>query len=87
MNISIENAASLQSIYVYLKDYETGELTLLNDEPYSFSIDTPINGIDRFELRISNFTMSDRGFSINNLIFKAIEGNEKIKFVGDFLNW
>ena len=85
MNISIENAASLQSIYVYLKDYETGELTLLNDEPYSFSIDTPINGIDRFELRISNFTMSNEALEFNNLIFKVVEGNEKITFVGDFL--
>ena len=85
MNISIENAASLQSIYVYLKDYETGELTLLNDESYSFSIDTPINGIDRFELRISNFTMSDQELEFNKLIFKAIEGNEEITFIGDFL--
>ena len=85
MNISIENAASLQSIYVYLKDYETGELTLLNDEPYSFSFDTPINGIDRFELRISNFTMSNQALEFNNLIFKVVEGNEKITFVGDFL--
>ena len=84
MNISIENAASLQSIYVYLKDYETGELTLLNDEPYSFSIDAPISGADRFELRISNFTMSNQGLEFNNLIFKAVEGNEKITFVGDF---
>ena len=85
MNISIENAASLESIYVYLKDYETGELKLLNEEPYSFSIDTPINGIDRFELRISNVTMSDHEFELNNLIFKAIEGNEEITFIGDFL--
>ena len=72
VNISIENAASLQSIYVYLKDYETGELTLLNDEPYSFSIDTPINGIDRFELRISNFTMSNQDLALNFLTLKII---------------
>ena len=85
MNISIENAASLQSIYVYLKDYETGELMLLNDEPYSFSIDAPISGTERFELRISNFTMSNQELEFNTLIFKAVEGNEKITFVGDFL--
>jgi len=83
-SISIEDVSLLESINVYLKDYETGTLTLLNNGAYSFSTDNTLEGISRFELRLANTTL---GIESDELItnFKAVYQNDGVVLVGDFM--
>lgn len=83
-SISIEDVSILESINVYLKDYETGTLTLLNNGAYSFSTDSNLEGISRFELRLANTTL---GIESDELItnFKAVYQNGGVVLVGDFM--
>ena len=83
-SISIEDVSLLESIYVYLKDYETGALTLLNNGAYSFSTDSNLEGISRFELRLTNTTL---GIESDELVtnFKAVYQNDAVVLVGDFM--
>ena len=82
-SISIDDVSLLESINVYLKDYETGALTLLNNGAYSFSTDSNLEGISRFELRLTNTTL---GIESDELItnFKAVYQNGGVVLVGDF---
>jgi len=82
--ISIEDVSLLESINVYLKDYETGALTLLNNGAYSFSTDSNLEGISRFELRLTNTTL---GIESDELVtnFKAVYQNGGVVLVGDFM--
>uniref|UniRef100_UPI0040472363 T9SS type A sorting domain-containing protein n=1 Tax=Polaribacter sp. TaxID=1920175 RepID=UPI0040472363 len=82
--ISIEDVSILESVNVYLKDYETGALTLLNNGAYSFSTDSTLEGTSRFELRLTNTTL---GIESDELItnFKAIYQNHGVILVGDFM--
>ena len=83
-SISIEDVSILESINVYLKDYETGILTLLNNGAYSFSTDSNLEGISRFELRLTNTTL---GIESDELVtnFKAVYQNDAVVLVGDFM--
>lgn len=83
-SISIEDVSILESINVYLKDYETGTLTLLNNGAYSFSTDNTLEGISRFELRLTNTTL---GIESDELVtnFKAVYQNDAVILVGDFM--
>jgi len=83
-SISIEDVSLLESINVYLKDYETGTLTLLNNGAYSFSTDSNLEGISRFELRLTNTTL---GIESDELVtnFKAVYQNDAVVLVGDFM--
>ena len=83
-SISIDDVSLLESINVYLKDYETGALTLLNNGAYSFSTDSALEGISRFELRLANTTL---GIESDELItnFKAVYQNDAVVLVGDFM--
>ena len=83
-SISIEDVSLLESINVYLKDYETGALTLLNNGAYSFSTDSNLEGISRFELRLTNTTL---GLESDELMtnFKAVYQNDAVVLVGDFM--
>lgn len=82
--ISIEDVSLLESINVYLKDYETGTLTLLNNGAYSFSTDSNLEGISRFELRLTNTTLAiESDELITN--FKAVYQNGGVVLVGDFM--
>jgi len=83
-SISIDDVSLLESINVYLKDYETGTLTLLNNGAYSFSTDNTLEGISRFELRLTNTTL---GIESDELItnFKAVYQNGGVVLVGDFM--
>ena len=83
-SISIEDVSLLESINVYLKDYETGTLTLLNNGAYSFSTDSNLEGISRFELRLTNTTL---GLESDELVtnFKAVYQNDAVVLVGDFM--
>ena len=83
-SISINDVSLLESINVYLKDYETGALTLLNNGAYSFSTDSNLEGISRFELRLTNTTL---GIESDELItnFKAVYQNDVVVLVGDFM--
>ena len=82
-SISIDDVSLLESINVYLKDYETGTLTLLNNGAYSFSTDSTLEGTSRFELRLTNTTL---GIESDELItnFKAVYQNDAVVLVGDF---
>ena len=82
--ISIEDVSILESVNVYLKDYETGALTLLNNGAYSFSTDNTLEGISRFELRLTNTTL---GIESDELMmnFKAVYQNGGVVLVGDFM--
>jgi len=83
-SISIDDVSLLESINVYLKDYETGTLTLLNNGAYSFSTDSNLEGISRFELRLTNTTL---GLESDELMtnFKAVYQNDGVILVGDFI--
>jgi hypothetical protein len=83
-SISIDDVSLLESANVYLKDYETGALTLLNNGAYSFNSDSNLEGISRFELRLTNTTL---GIESDELItnFKAIYQNDGVVLVGDFM--
>ena len=83
-SISIDDVSLLESINVYLKDYETGTLTLLNNGAYSFSTDNTLEGISRFELRLTNTTL---GIESDELVtnFKAVYQNGGVVLVGDFM--
>lgn len=83
-SISIDDVSLLESINVYLKDYETGTLTLLNNSAYSFSTNSALEGTSRFELRLTNTTL---GLESDELMtnFKAVYQNDAVILVGDFM--
>ena len=83
-SISIDDVSLLESINVYLKDYETGTLTLLNNGAYSFSTDSNLEGISRFELRLTNTSL---GLESDELMtnFKAVYQNDAVVLMGDFM--
>ena len=83
-SISIDDVSLLESINVYLKDYETGTLTLLNNSAYSFSTNSALEGTSRFELRLTNTTL---GLESDELVtnFKAVYQNGGVVLVGDFM--
>jgi hypothetical protein len=82
-SIFIDDVSLLESVNVYLKDYETGTLTLLNNGAYSFSSDSNLEGTSRFELRLTNTTL---GIDSDELMtnFKAVYQNDGVILVGDF---
>jgi hypothetical protein len=82
--ISIEDISLLESVNVYLKDYETGTLTLLNNGAYSFSTNSTLEGTSRFELRLANTTLDiESDELVTN--FKAVYQNGGVILVGDFI--
>ena len=81
--ISIEDISLLESVNVYLKDYETGTLTLLNNGAYSFSTDSALEGTSRFELRLANTTLGIESDELRTN-FKAVYQLDKVFIKGDF---
>jgi hypothetical protein len=83
-SISIKDVSVLETVNVYLKDYETGALTLLNNGAYNFSTDSNLEGISRFELRLTNTTL---GIDSDELMtnFKAVYQNGGVVLVGEFM--
>ena len=83
-SISIDDVSLLESMNVYLKDYETGTLTLLNNGAYSFNTDSNLEGASRFELRLTNTTLGiESDEHVTN--FKAVYQNDAVILVGDFM--
>lgn len=83
-SISIDDISLLESMNVYLKDYETGTLTLLNNGAYSFNTDSNLEGASRFELRLTNTTLGiESDEHVTN--FKAVYQNDAVILVGDFM--
>jgi hypothetical protein len=82
-SITIDDPSLLESVNVYLKDYETGALSLLNNGSYNFEVSSSLEGTSRFELRLTNSTLSNETlFALSN--FKAINQDDTVLFVGDF---
>ena len=81
--IRLNDSSILESVQVYLKDYHTGALVLLNNGSYQFNTNTPLNGSGRFELRFSNGSLGNDQPTIAEH-FKAIHQFDTVLITGDF---
>ncbi len=62
LSIRIDELSTLPSnINVYLEDTQNNTLTLLNDETYTFTPTTNLNGTGRFNVHYSSKTLSVSG--------------------------
>jgi hypothetical protein len=83
-SIALDEDTFLDQINIYLKDYQTGALTLLNQGSYTFSSESDLQGNSRFELIINSVTLGLDSQQLTSS-FKTIYQNDGVLLVGDFM--
>lgn len=81
--IVLDDETNLESIDMYIKDYETGALHLLNSGPYAFDILSTLVEASRFELRIGKSALSNRDYKYKENL-RVIYSNDAVFLLGNF---
>lgn len=83
LTISIDDDSTLPSgINIYLEDTLENTLTLLNDNAYTFTPSTELNGTGRFYLRYSSVLLSTINNELNNLQIYATKTPKELVIIG-----